>query len=223
MSDLGTRAPTPKRQRLGSSRPINLEPIAQPEGATEADPTTTTDTPAAAPAKPAAAPEAPKSVTAPQKAPAAPKATRAKPATTAAPETPTGASPHAVESSSAATVGLTLRLGQSLFTRLVQYKEAENLSYPTVVLVAVQSTYSQLPALIAARSIQIDNAGPNLFGLPSQIARRSTTATEPKQQLPIKVSPERRDVLTQIVETTGASSLNELVCTALEAFLPEPV
>lgn len=223
MSDLGTPAPTPKRQRLGSSRPITLEPIAQPEGATEADPTTTTDTPAApAPAKPAA-PEAPTTVTAAQKAPAAPEATRTKPAPTAAPETPTSASPHAVESSSAATAGLTLRLSQSLYTRLVQYKEAENLSYPTVVLVAVQSTYSQLPGLLAARSVQIDNTGPNLFGLPPQVAKRSTTATEPKRQLPIKVSPERRDVLTQIVKTTGAPSLNALVCTALEAFLPEPV
>jgi hypothetical protein len=221
MSDLGTRAPTPERKRLGSSRPITLEPIAKPEGATETDPTP--PTPTAAPAKPAASPEAPKSSAAPRKAPAAPKTTKAKPTTPAAPEAPAGASPHAVESSSAATVGLTLRLPQSLYTRLVQYKEAEKLSYPTVVLVAVQSTYNQLPALIAARSIQIDNAGPNLFGLPSQIARRSTTATEPKQQLPIKVSPERRDVLTQIVESTGASSLNELVCTALEAFLPEPV
>lgn len=223
MSDLGTRAPTPKRQRLGSSRPITLDPIVKPEGATEADPTITAKTAPGAPDKPAAAPETPERATAPQKAPAAPKATRARATTPTASETPSDASPQAVENSSAATVGLTLRLGQSLYARLVQYKEAENLSYPNVVLVAVQSTYSQLPALIAARSIQIDNAGPNLFGLPSQIARRSSTATEPKQQLPIKVSPERRDVLTQIVESTGASSLNELVCTALEAFLPEPV
>jgi len=222
MSDLGTRAPQPKRQRLGSSRPISLEPIATSEAPAEADTTPSTVTLTTAPPEPTAAPVEPKSSPGPRKAAAAPKTTKAKqPSTTQ--EAPAGANPQAVETSSAATVGLTLRLGESLYGRLTQYKDAEGLSYPTVVLVAVQSTYSQLPALLAARSIQIDNAGPNLFGLPAQVARRSTTATEPKHQLPIKVSPERRDVLTQIVQSTGASSLNELVCTALEAFLPEPV
>lgn len=214
MSDLGTRAPKPERKRLGSSHPITLAPIAQPVDA-EADATTTPVTSETAPAAPAPV----KTTVAPQKAATTPKTEKAK----AAPQTPPAAAPRAVETSSAATVGLTLRLGESLYTRLTQYKEAEGLSYPTAVLVAVQSTYSQLSQLLAARSIQIDNAGPNLFGLPAQVARRSTTATEAKHQLPIKVSPERRDVLNQIVDSTGASSLNELVCTALEAFLPEPV
>lgn len=210
MSDLGTRAPTPERKRLGSSRPITLEPIAKSIH-DEADVTT--------PATPAVTPEPiPKTATTPEKTPSTAKTEKAQRVV----QTPS-ATPHSVETSSAATVGLTLRLGETLYTRLTQYKEAEGLSYPTAVLVAVQSTYSRLPQLLAARSIQIDNAGPNLFGLPAQVARRSTTATEAKHQLPIKISPERRDVLNQIVDTTGASSLNELVCTALEAFLPEPV
>lgn len=207
MSDLGTRAPTPKRQRLGSSRPITLEPIAKP-----VDATTT-------PAPSMTAPAAFTATKEPLYTPTTSKAggvNRAVPVLSATP-------PQAVETSSAATVGLTLRLGETLYTRLTQYKEGEGLSYPTAVLVAVQSTYSQLPQLLAARSIQIDNAGPNLFGLPAQVARRSTTATEAKHQLPIKISPERRDVLNQIVDNTGASSLNELVCTALDAFLPGPV
>lgn len=211
MSDLGTRAPTPKRQRLGSSRPITLEPIATP-----ADPKPNLPTQPVAPPTAAAAPEA---APEPREAPAARAAE--KPRRTGS--VPSVAPPRAVEASSAAAVGLTLRLGETLYARLTNYKEAEGLSYPTAVLVAVQSTYSQLPQLLAARSIQIDNAGPNLFGLPAQVARRSTTATEAKHQLPIKISPERRDVLNQIVDNTGASSLNELVCTALEAFLPEAV
>ena len=218
MSDLGTRAPTPKRQRLGSSRPITLEPIAKPVD-DEPDAITTPVTPETAPAAPTATPEPGKTTPTPQKAPTPANTEKVKRTTQA----PSAAPPPAVETSSAATVGLTLRLGETLYTRLTQYKEAEGLSYPTAVLVAVQSTYSQLPQLLAARSIQIDNAGPNLFGLPAQVARRSTTAAEAKHQLPIKISPERRDVLNQIVDSTGASSLNELVCTALEAFLPEPV
>ncbi len=222
MSDLGSRAPSPTRKRLGSSRPITLEPIrpVDPDQSPEAE------TASADPAKPAAT-EAPSTQEAPATstqaaAPAPAKPARAPRTRPTPPEAP-AVQPAAVEANSAATKGITLRLGKPLYKRLTAYKTAEGLSYPTVVLLAVQSTYNQLPQLLAARSVQIDSGGPNLFRLPTQVARRSETAAEDKEQLPIKISRERRTVLSQLVDSTGAPSLNELVCTALEAFLPEAV
>jgi hypothetical protein len=199
MSDLGKRAPALTRKRLGSS--VGLAPIARPENETRPEVAAAEVTP---PAEPPAT-DAP--------APAAASRPAGRPSQVR-PSTGTGT----------ASVGITLRLGEGLRRRLLAYKDAEGLSFPTVVLLAVQSSYARLPQLLAARSMQITvDEGPNLFGLPAQVTRRSSTATEPKQALPIKVSAERRDVLTQIVQDVGAPSLNELIVTALEDFLPQNV
>lgn len=218
MSDLGTRAPKPERRRLGSSQPIALKPIAKPDDEGTATAAPVTDVAPAVDSPQAAAPADKTPTTEPTKTP---RAARTKPTGTSGATTPTA---PAVSTSSAATSSITLRLGEGLHSRLVAYKEAEDLSYPTVVLLAVQNTYSRLPELLRARSVQLEtDAGPNLFGLPAQITRRSAAATEAKHQLPIKVSPERRGVLDHIVKETKAPSLNELVCAALDAFLPELV
>lgn len=211
MSDLGQRAPKPERKRLPSSFSTNLAQIAV--SATDETPATGSDaTLQAAAAAPAEQVQTP------------PTAPRTKKPAKSAPRRP-AADQKTLDTSSAATVGVTVRLGESLHKRLDAHKAEVSLSYPIIIMTAVQSSYPRLHELISSHQtpLGIDEGAPNLFGLPTAMTRRSSSAAEPKHSLPFKISPERREVLDGLVRDTGAASLNELIVVSLDDYLPAAV
>ena len=152
---------------------------------------------------------------------AAPTMTKAKPKKAPPQRLVAPALDSAVRGSeqSPAVKGISVRLPKSLADDAEAYKNMAGISYPILIMLAVQEMYPQLRDLLADRNVQIgDGRGANLFALPTAV-RRSQPAIEPRVMRPIKVSRERRDTLEAIAKELEAPSVNELVVTALAAYL----
>ena len=137
----------------------------------------------------------------------------AEPPATATTDTP---SPALAEPVNAA-VNLTLPV--SLFDRVDAARTKLKVSYPVLVMTAIEATYADLPALLAAEAPLIPDDGPrtSLFGLPNRHVM--TAAEEPKRTKLLRFTKSNRDVLNSLTEQFNASSRNALLHAAQRAYL----
>lgn len=170
-------------------------------------------TPAAAPS-PTPAPEPTPEVTA---------ATAVAPAPPRAPRTPakkrqTSASDGGVAET--AVKGVPVHLTEELNERLQAYMTRKRWSHQTVLLDAIEATYTRLPDLIdeATHAEEQPVERTSLFDRP---ARPVHTATgEARVKHTVRMTDSNRKILDDITEQLGAPSRNFLITVAYEAYLP---
>lgn len=148
-----------------------------------------------------------------------PKAAPTQPAASAAaaapaiarPETTTRAGTHGTAGRAIILVSVQLR------DRLRAVATSKGKTYRDLILDAVEATVDDLPELITKHTgTKTVNTG--LF----ERTVTTTTPSEGKVQVTIRgLTPQHRQVLTDLVQQTGAPSLTALLVAALEAHLPE--
>lgn len=187
-------------------------PVAQPETAAAQEP------------EAVAAPE-PAVVAAPEVEPAT-----EKPATEAAAKKPTPrkqVQPKPADTAGeggkeTATMGVPVHLPSALNDRLQAYMTRTRKSHQTVLLDAIEATYSRLPQLIreatAAGAEEEPEERVSLFSRPTLQAPQSTGETRIKHT--VRVSPTNRQILDNLTAELEAPSRNFVIVTAYEAFLP---
>lgn len=188
-------------------------PAEQPEPAAQQEPDTTPSRPEPLPAPEPAAPAvaAEPVVEEPVKKPAPRK--QATTRTASAPED---------GGKETASMGVPVHLPGPLNDRLQAYMARTRKSHQTVLLDAIEATYSRLPQLIreatAAGGEEEPQERVSLFSRPTLQAPQSTGETRIKHT--VRVSPTNRQILDNLTAELEAPSRNFVIITAYEAFLP---
>ncbi len=190
------------------------------------DADTTPNTPAAqpAPSKTPQAAAAPAEVPAPAPTPAAADdVTEAAPAEPAkkqrAPRRPAAAADSGGERETASK-GVPVQLTEELNERLQAYMTRKSWSHQTVLLDAIEATYTRLPELISQATASDDAAAERtpLFDRPSRPTPKASGEARIKHT--VRMSDSNRNTLDRIAEELGAPSRNFLITVAYEAYLP---
>ncbi len=187
-----------------------------------------------APKPPAEQPPAPKTTPAPAAAPApAPTpepATAAAPAAEATPPSEPAKKARAPRRSAAAddgggeretaSKGVPVHLTEELNERLQAYMTRKRWSHQTVLLDAIEATYTRLPALIREATAADDEAAERtpLFDRPSRPTPKASGEARVKHT--VRMSDSNRNTLDRITEELGAPSRNFVITVAYEAYLP---
>ncbi|MBN6778855.1 hypothetical protein JRG19_09970 [Pseudoclavibacter alba] len=140
--------------------------------------------------------------------------------TPAAVEAPVTATPDAPSPAPAEPVNaaVNLTLPVSLFDRVDAARKKIKVSYPVLVMTAIEATYTDLPDLLAAEAPLVPTEQrTSLFGLPNRHVM--TAAEEPKRTKLLRFTKSNRDVLNNLTEQFNASSRNALLHAALRAYL----
>lgn len=189
------------------------------------DADTTPKTPAVQPA-PSKAPQvaaAPIEVPAPAPTPAAADVDEAAPAEPAkkqrAPRRPAAAADSGGERETASK-GVPVQLTEELNERLQAYMTRKSWSHQTVLLDAIEATYTRLPELISQATASDDAAAERtpLFDRPSRPTPKASGEARIKHT--VRMSDSNRNTLDRIAEELGAPSRNFLITVAYEAYLP---
>lgn len=121
-----------------------------------------------------------------------------------------------------ASMGVPVHLPGPLNDRLQAYMTRTRKSHQTVLLDAIEATYSRLPQLIreatAAGGEEEPQERVSLFSRPTLQAPQSTGETRIKHT--VRVSPTNRQILDNLTAELEAPSRNFVIITAYEAFLP---
>lgn len=113
---------------------------------------------------------------------------------------------------------LLIALPLSLRDRLRAVAQTRQVTYRDLVLDAIEATVDELPSLLTPQASETVHTG--LFERAA--TRKTKPATEGTAQVTIRgLTPQNRDVLAQLVTDTGATSLTQLITTALDKHLPE--
>ena len=179
--------------------------------------------PSPAPTPAPAATPAPTPTPAPEPAPEVAAVTTVAPAAPRSPRTPakkrsTSASDGGVAET--AVKGVPVHLTEDLNERLQAYMTSKRWSHQTVLLDAIEATYTRLPALIdeATHADAEPVERTSLFDRP---ARPVHTATgEARVKHTVRMTDSNRKILDDITEQLGAPSRNFLITVAYEAYLP---
>jgi len=179
--------------------------------ATNSEPATTkTEAPTAAPTAAQQAesqPSAPESAAQPiERKPRAPRRTQPR-------ETEEG-------ERETASKGVPVHLTEELNERLQDYMARKRWSHQTVLLDAIEATYTRLPELIRAASAADDETTERtpLFDRPSRPAPKASGEARVKHT--VRMSDSNRNILDRITEDLGAPSRNFVITVAYEAYLP---
>lgn len=108
---------------------------------------------------------------------------------------------------------------RSLDKRLREHKTSTGASFPNIIFDAIESTYDQLPGLIASKTLHSD-APRSLFERPVAVARRPED-NEPKETMIIRITKTNKQVLKDLEVEVKAPNRNTMIATALEAYLPK--
>lgn len=193
------------------------------------DADTTTKTPAAQPAQTKSAEPAPTpTAAAPEPTPAPARAAAADVETTPAAEpakkqrTPRRQATDADAGGERETAskGVPVHLTEELNARLQAYMSRKSWSHQTVLLDAIEATYTRLPELISQATASDDAAAERtpLFDRPSRPTPKASGEARIKHT--VRMSDTNRNTLDRIAEELGAPSRNFLITVAYEAYLP---
>lgn len=193
------------------------------------DADTTPKTPAAQPAQTKSAEPAPTpAAAAPEPTPAPARAAAADVETTLAAEpakkqrTPRrqAADADAGGERETASKGVPVHLTEELNARLQAYMTRKSWSHQTVLLDAIEATYTRLPELISQATASDDAAAERtpLFDRPSRPTPKASGEARIKHT--VRMSDTNRNTLDRIAEELGAPSRNFLITVAYEAYLP---
>jgi len=166
---------------------------------------------------------APPALPAPAPEPEETAATVVAPATPRTPRTPAKKRPTSASDGGAAETavkGVPVHLTEELNERLQAYMARKRWSHQTVLLDAIEATYTRLPALIdeATHAEEEPVERTSLFDRP---ARPVHTATgEARVKHTVRMTDSNRKILDDITEQLGAPSRNFLITVAYEAYLP---
>lgn len=188
--------PTPLRRRRRRSPPRT--PLRSPP------PRLTSPEPASAPTAAATAEV--------ESAPAAPAKKRGPRRTTAAADTG--------KERETASKGVPVHLTEELNERLQAYMTRKQWSHQTVLLDAIEATYTRLPDLIREATAADDEAAERtpLFDRPSRPTPKSSGEARVKHT--VRMSDSNRNILDRITEELEAPSRNFVITVAYEAYLP---
>ena len=119
-----------------------------------------------------------------------------------------------------ATKGVPVHLTEELNERLQAYMARKRWSHQTVLLDAIEATYSRLPQLID-EATHADEESVERTPLFDRPARPVHTATgEARVKHTVRMTDSNRKILDDITESLGAPSRNFLIAVAYEAYLP---
>jgi len=115
-----------------------------------------------------------------------------------------------------------LVVSESIDRRMLAHQAATKKSLPTILMDAVESTYEQLPDLIAEATGRIEEpARPSLFGRSMASERRKVNAPEaPTVRHTLRLSAHAVTVLDGLVDEMESPSRTLLMVTALDTYLP---
>jgi predicted DNA-binding protein len=119
-----------------------------------------------------------------------------------------------------ASKGVPVHLTEELNERLQAYMSRKRWSHQTVLLDAIEATYTRLPELIRAATAADDETTERtpLFDRPSRPAPKATGEARVKHT--VRMSDSNRNTLDHITEVLGAPSRNFVITVAYEAYLP---
>jgi predicted DNA-binding protein len=200
---VGREDPEPETQAPAGETPA-------PAPAAETSAAVAESQPAPEPQAPAEDPDpAPAPIVAPKPAPRKPRAARA---------TAPVDEDHAERET--ASKGVPVHLTEELNERLQAYMTRKRWSHQTVLLDAIEATYTQLPELIRhATAADDENAERTpLFDRPSRPAPKASGEARVKHT--VRMSDSNRNTLDRITEELGAPSRNFVITVAYEAYLP---
>lgn len=177
------------------------------------------------PKPPAEQPPTPKTTPAPAPEPA----TAAAPAAEATPPSEPARKARAPRRAAAAddggeretaSKGVPVHLTEELNERLQAYMTRKRWSHQTVLLDAIEATYTRLPALIREATAADDEAAERtpLFDRPSRPTPKASGEARVKHT--VRMSDSNRNTLDRITEELGAPSRNFVITVAYEAYLP---
>jgi|GEM_PF-1809112 len=129
--------------------------------------------------------------------------------------------PVDVSATEAMNVGIAIELPVDLDARLTSYRQATRKSLTATLLDAVESTYEQLPELIANATGRATAPKTNLFDRSPRLSMPVNFGEKTeKVRHTIRITASNRALLDEITEQFGAPSRNFLVVTAYDAYLP---
>ena len=119
-----------------------------------------------------------------------------------------------------ATKGVPVQLTEELNERLQAYMARKRWSHQTVLLDAIEATYTRLPELISKATAADDEALERtpLFDRPSRPTPKASGEARVKHT--VRMSDSNRNTLDHITEVLGAPSRNFVITVAYEAYLP---
>lgn len=119
-----------------------------------------------------------------------------------------------------ASKGVPVHLTEELNDRLQDYMARKRWSHQTVLLDAIEATYTRLPELIRAATAADDETTERtpLFDRPSRPAPKASGEARVKHT--VRMSDSNRNILDRITEELGAPSRNFVITVAYEAYLP---
>lgn len=119
-----------------------------------------------------------------------------------------------------ASKGVPVHLTEELNERLQDYMARKRWSHQTVLLDAIEATYTRLPELIRAATAADDETTERtpLFDRPSRPAPKASGEARVKHT--VRMSDSNRNILDRITEELGAPSRNFVITVAYEAYLP---
>lgn len=119
-----------------------------------------------------------------------------------------------------ASKGVPVHLTEELNERLQAYMTRKRWSHQTVLLDAIEATYTRLPALIREATAADDEAAERtpLFDRPSRPTPKASGEARVKHT--VRMSDSNRNTLDRITEELGAPSRNFVITVAYEAYLP---
>lgn len=119
-----------------------------------------------------------------------------------------------------ASKGVPVHLTEELNERLQAYMARKRWSHQTVLLDAIEATYTRLPDLIREATAADDESAERtpLFDRPSRPTPKASGEARIKHT--VRMSDSNRNTLDDITEKLGAPSRNFLITVAYEAYLP---
>lgn len=113
---------------------------------------------------------------------------------------------------------VTLRTPEELDARLVAHHERTRLSYPNIIMNAIDSTYTALPGILSARQHAVPPA--NLFGRPETVAQLPSDESE-KAIRPVRMLRTHVAVIDKIAKALTNNNRTRLINAALDEYLKD--
>lgn len=190
------------RKSLSSLRSLGTEEPTPTPVAEQETPTAPTPAPAAAAAEPEA--------TAPSRVPRRAQTTSKRSTST----TDRGEGGPAVK-------GVPVHLTEELNERLQEHMARTRRSHQTVLMDAIEATYSRLPDLVAKATLSDEQDAERTPLFDRTPTRPAPTATgQARFKHTVRMTDRNRKILDDITEEVGAPSRNFLITVAYEAYLP---
>jgi len=125
---------------------------------------------------------------------------------------------EASDTGSARYTSVTLRTPKDLDARLVAHHERTRLSYPNIIMNAIDATYDALPGILAAQQHAVPAA--NLFGRPETVAQVASDDSD-KAIRPVRMLRNHVQIIDGISDELANSNRTRLINAALTEYLKD--